>query len=165
MHVMRVFVVRHAIAHERDRKRWPDDSRRPLTAPGKRKFRKAARGLARILPGRVAILSSPWLRARETAAILAAARGGRCIECKELAGNQAPGAMFELLRLRPGMDQVIIGHEPALSRFVAAAIGAGETSIGFRKGGAACVEFRGRILPGRGKLLWHLPPKMLRAIR
>lgn len=163
--MMRVFIVRHAIAHERDRKRWPDDSLRPLTAAGKRKFRKTARGLVRLLPGKAVILTSPWLRARETAAILAAAKGGRSIDCPELAGNEATRAVFELLRLRPGTDQVIVGHEPALSRFVAAALGAGDARITFKKGGAACVEFPGRLVAGRGTLLWHLTPKMLRAMR
>lgn len=163
--MMRVYVVRHAIAHERDRKRWPKDSLRPLTAAGKRKFRKAARGLARQLPDRVAILTSPWLRARETAGILAATHGGRCIECPELAGNESTRAVFELLGLRSGSDQVIIGHEPALSRFIAAAMGAGNARIVMKKGGAACLAFSGRVTPGRGTLVWHLPPKMLRAMR
>ena len=38
-------MVRHAIAFERDRRRWPDDALRPLTPAGKRRFRKAAGGL------------------------------------------------------------------------------------------------------------------------
>ena len=69
--VMDVYLVRHAIAHERNSTRWPDDALRPLTTAGMRKFRKAAAGLARCVPKTAAVFTSPFVRARETAAILA----------------------------------------------------------------------------------------------
>jgi phosphohistidine phosphatase len=162
---MQVFVVRHAVAHERDRKRWPDDRLRPLTAAGNRKFRKAAGGLARLLPRNAVILTSPWLRARETAGILAAAHGGRFVECPELAGSEPTRAVFELLRLHARSALVIVGHEPALGKFVAAALGAGGARIAFKKGGAACLEFARRASPGVATLRWFATPKMLRAAR
>ena len=68
---MKVYLVRHAIAHERNRTRWPKDAARPLTAAGKQKFRKTARGLARLLPKSALLLTSPFVRARDTALILA----------------------------------------------------------------------------------------------
>jgi len=76
---MKVFLVRHAIAHARNRARWPNDALRPLTPAGKRKFRKAARGLATALPTSAALLSSPFVRARQTAELLAAALGRKKI--------------------------------------------------------------------------------------
>jgi phosphohistidine phosphatase len=161
---VKVFLVRHAIAHERNRARWPDDSQRPLTQTGKRRFRKAARGLAPLLPRTGPILTSPYVRARDTAAILSAARGGKIIECPELAAGDATRAVFELLRVRDGAAAMLVGHEPGLSRFMAAALGTGSARFVFKKGGAACLEFRGRVAPGAAALLWMLAPRMLRAL-
>src|ERR1044072_3787814 len=99
--LMQVFLVRHAVAHERNRVRWPNDALRPLTPDGKRKFRKAARGLARWVPKSAALLSSPWVRAGEPAAIRAeVAKHARVIECPELTGDAAVHETFELLRQR-----------------------------------------------------------------
>jgi phosphohistidine phosphatase len=162
---MRIFLLRHAIAHERNRTQWPDDSRRPLTVAGKRKFRKAARGLARLLPKSALLLTSPYVRARETAGILAAVQGGRLIICPELAHGQTMRAVFELLRVRAAAAAVLVGHEPDLSRFLAAAIGAADARISFKKGGAACIKFEKRIAPGAATLQWFMTPRMLRAIR
>jgi phosphohistidine phosphatase len=65
-----IILVRHAIAEPRDRARWPDDRKRPLTPHGRQRFRKAAAGLARWLPEMDLVLASPLTRARQTAAIL-----------------------------------------------------------------------------------------------
>ena len=61
-----VIVLRHAIAFERDRRRWPDDALRPLTPAGKQRFRKAAQGVRDWMPRVDAVLSSPLVRARQT---------------------------------------------------------------------------------------------------
>jgi phosphohistidine phosphatase len=164
---MEVFLVRHAIAHERDRKRWPDDSQRPLTPAGKSKFRKAARGLERWLPRSAVLLSSPYVRARETAAILAKAMGGRkVIECPELASGEPAHKAFELLNRRQERAVVLIGHEPNLSILLSACLHErARLEIEFKKGGAACVGFASRIEPGRATLRWMMPPRVLRAAR
>ena len=67
---MKIYLVRHAAAFERDPDRWPDDSERPLAPEGEEEFRLAARGLARVVPRVDAILSSPYRRAWRTAEIL-----------------------------------------------------------------------------------------------
>ena len=69
---LEVIVVRHAIAFERDRGRWPDDALRPLTPAGKRRFRKAAQGLRSWSPRVDAMPSSPFVRVRQTPARLVA---------------------------------------------------------------------------------------------
>ena len=92
---MKVFLVRHAIAHARSRARWPNDALRPLTPAGKRKFRKAARGLATALPTSAALLSSPFVRARQTAELLAAALGRKkIVEARELASGESAKEVF-----------------------------------------------------------------------
>lgn len=164
---MDVILVRHAIAHERNRKRWPDDSLRPLTPAGREKFRKAARGLAPWLPKAAVILTSPWVRARDTARMLAdAARHEKPIECIELAGDESVKRAFDLLRARKEGTVVLVGHEPYLGQLLSAALG-GERrhlKIEFKKGGAACVAFQRSVAPGQATLCWMLPPRFLRAL-
>jgi phosphohistidine phosphatase len=160
-----VILVRHAIAHERSAARWPDDSQRPLTATGKRKFRKVARGLSKLLPERAPILTSPFVRAAETAAMLAAVYGGRPVQCAELAARQPTRALFELVRMRPGKTAILVGHEPDLSRFLATAIGDERARLAFKKGGAASLVFPNRIAPRAATLEWLIPPRVLRALR
>ena len=164
---MNVYLVRHAIAHERSRVRWPNDARRPLTAAGQRKFREAARGLKRCLPKAVRVLNSPYVRARETAAVLTkVAKLDHPVECPELAANAPTAKAFELLRSRKEAAVVLVGHEPNLSKLLSAALGGDRArlSFEFKKGGAACLHFAKDIAPGRATLIWMIPPRVLRAL-
>jgi phosphohistidine phosphatase len=163
---MRLVLVRHAIAEERDRSRWPRDASRPLTAQGRRKFRIAARGLARLLPASAVVLSSPFVRARQTAELLARAlESAQFVECPELAAGQRLQGIFHLLRARREKHVVIVGHEPDLSALLGACVaGSARFGIEFKKGGAACVEFVGSVQAGRARLLWMLPPRVLRSL-
>jgi phosphohistidine phosphatase len=165
---MKVFLVRHAIAHERNRVRWPNDALRPLTSAGLERFRRAAGGLTKWLPRSARLLTSPYVRARETAAVLAEARGSKKpLECAELASDKPVVQAFELLRSQKGKAVILVGHEPYLSIFLAFALAGQGTrmKIDFKKGGAACIEFTSRIEPGRACLRWFLPPRVLRALR
>ena len=88
---MELLIVRHAIALERDTNRWPDDEERPLSARGLARARKAALGLKALsaAPGRV--LTSPLLRAAQTAAILAQVAGWpKPVACRQLMPGIAP---------------------------------------------------------------------------
>lgn len=164
---MEVFLVRHAIAHERNRTRWPNDALRPLTSAGIKKFRVAARGLAELLPRGSVVLSSPYVRARETAEILVnAMHRAKLVECTELASNESASKAFDLLHTRKEKAVVLVGHEPNCSVFLSAALG-GERSrfkLEFKKGGAACIDFAKKIEPGQATLRWMLPPRVLRAL-
>ena len=164
---MEVFLVRHAIAHERNSKRWPNDALRPLTSAGIRKFRIAARGLAHLLPRGVVVLSSPYVRARETADILVnAMHRAKLVECAELAASESATRTFDLLRARKEKAVVLVGHEPNCSVFLSAALGGGHArlEIEFKKGGAACIGFEKKIAPGQATLRWMMPPRVLRAL-
>jgi len=164
---MKVFLVRHAIAHERNRARWPNDALRPLTPAGRRKFVKAARGLAAVLPRSAALLTSPLVRARDTAGILAKSLGGRnAIECDELASGEPAHKVFTLLRARKERAVILVGHEPNLSTLLSACLHEhAQIKFDFKKGGAVCVEFGSRIQPGRATLRWMLPPRISSTLR
>src|SRR5262245_41820779 len=69
--IFEIYVVRHAIAEMRG-EAWPDDSKRPLSEAGILRMRKNARGLLRLGVEIDVILTSPLVRARQTAEILAA---------------------------------------------------------------------------------------------
>jgi phosphohistidine phosphatase len=164
---MDVYLIRHAIAHERNRKRWPNDALRPLTTAGKQRFRKAARGLASLLPKSAQVFTSPFVRARDTAAILIrVAKLANPVEAEELAASASVRKAFEFLRSRKIAAVVLVGHEPNLSSLLTAAL-AGDRArftLEFKKGGAACLRFEKAVAPGGATLRWMLPPRVLRKV-
>ena len=161
---MHLLLIRHAIAVPRGTPGIPDDDR-PLTARGVRRFRKAARGLARVVARPAVVLTSPLVRARATAE-LAARAWGRVVPTVEpaLAGQSVPAVLTALSAHPAEATVAVVGHEPSLSALLAALLGgtAGER-LTFRKGGAALLALPGRPADG-GRLLWYLPPKLLRAL-
>jgi phosphohistidine phosphatase len=160
-----VVVVRHAIAFERDGRRWPDDALRPLTPEGKRRFRKAARGLRRCMARVDTVLTSPFVRARETAAILEeVAHWPAAHDCDELVPDSPPARLIALLSRRRARRIAVVGHEPHLSAFIAACLTQRERlELELRKGGVAHLLFDQR-LEGGGRLVAFLPPRVLRSV-
>src|SRR5215216_598343 len=69
---MNLYIVRHAIAVERGTPGYDDDSQRPLTDKGRNKMKKIVSGIHRFGIDVDVILTSPYVRARDTAKILAA---------------------------------------------------------------------------------------------
>jgi phosphohistidine phosphatase len=163
---IRVIVIRHGPAEERDPVRWPDDTLRPLTSKGKQQTRRAARGLARVMPPVARIASSAADRAVSTANLVrdALADPPRLETWPELGPGNLPNLLFDRLRRasRANRELALVGHEPTLAEFVGMAIvGDGVSVVHLTKGGAACLEFPGGIRPGSGKLLWLLTRKQL----
>jgi phosphohistidine phosphatase len=161
---MRLLVIRHAIAVPRGTPGIPDDER-PLTARGRRRFRKAARGLARTVGRPDVLLTSPLIRALATAEIAAGA-WGRIKPAVELALAQGnPARVLAALAAQPADATIaVVGHEPYLSGLLATLLGGAEVDrLTFRKGGAALLELPGPPAEG-GRLLWFLPPKLLRRL-
>jgi phosphohistidine phosphatase len=161
---MRLLLVRHASAVPHGTRGVADDDR-ALTPRGRRRFRPAARGLARLLARPGVLLSSPLRRARQTAEILARAWKPLEITIEPvLADGSAEQVDAMLRRHRQHALVVLVGHEPHLSALLAYALGARTpAALTFRKGGAALLEVPGR-LEGRARLVWSLPPKVLRRV-
>lgn len=160
---MRLIVIRHAIAVDRSAD-IPDDAR-PLTKEGQERFRQAARGLARLFPQPDLLLTSPLLRARQTARI--AAKAWRVAVTEEAALDGGTVAELEAaLRRVPAQSTVaLVGHEPQVSELLAHLVGSSQPDrLTFKKGGVAVVD-----LPagpgGAGVLLAVLPPRVLRRTR
>lgn len=165
---MQLLVVRHAIAFERDPRRWPDDVERPLSPEGIARAHKAAAGMQQLAWRPACVLASPLLRARQTAAILTEVSGWpRATECAELAPGVAPEALLASLRRISQSRIAAVGHEPSLSRLLATALAgaAAPRAFHFRKMGAALLSFDGAARAGGARLEWLVPAKVLRAAR
>ena len=166
--MVRVLLIRHAPAFDRDRKRWPDDRQRPLTPEGIVKFRRAAAGLKRLTDPIERVLVSPLTRARETADVLAKVCGWPpAVLAPELAPEGTPAQVLKLIRAQTSAHLALVGHEPNLAELLSVSVaGVGVAlSCELKKGGAACLIFAAEARPGRGCLEWLLTPKALRAIR
>lgn len=166
---MRVLLVRHAIAEDRAvwAERSTDDGLRPLTADGREKMKRAARGLATLEPKIALLATSPLVRARETAEILARAWGGiEPVETPLLGPGGTPEALGAWLgRQRPAGTAVLVGHEPDLGEIAACWLCGREAHfLAFKKGGAALLEFAAAPKEGAGVLQWLLAPAQLRSL-
>lgn len=164
---MDLYLVRHAIAHERDAEQWPDDGKRPLTAEGVERFAEAARGLGRLVPEVDLVLSSPLTRAWQTAELLEQhARWPSPVPCEVLASARAPDEALDAIREHAEVGSAaLVGHEPNLSELAAYLLTGDDAGLAMvmKKGGVALLCFEGTPAPGAASLVWLLPPKVLRA--
>ncbi len=164
---MELLLVRHAIAFERDARRWPQDGERPLSPRGIARAQRAAAGLKRLTERPVRVLSSPLQRTRDTAAILCHyAHWPEAEPCSALLPGSPPEQVLALLARLSAARIALVGHEPDLGELLGACLGAKARGVfAFRKMGVAAVAFRGRPGAGRGRLLWFAAPRLLRAAR
>jgi phosphohistidine phosphatase len=165
---MELLLIRHAIAFERNRRRWPDDGARPLSPAGIKRSRKAAAGLKGLwkIPDR--LLTSPLARARQTAKILTEVAGWPLAEiAPELGPGEGAAAMLTLLGKDRSKRIAIVGHQPDLSALLAASLleENGDLPIEIKKNAVACLSFDGRAGVGRAALKWLATPRMLRGFR
>lgn len=161
---MHLLIIRHAIAVARGTPGIPD-AQRPLTPEGEEKFREAAKGLAGLVDRPDALLTSPWLRAKQTAA-LAAAAWERVVpkETEALAGGSFEQLAAVLDRFPESATVAVVGHEPQVSDLLARLLGSRHADrLTFKKGAAALVEIPGRLADG-GSLVFFLAPKVLRKL-
>src|SRR6185437_4989308 len=143
---MDLLIVRHAIAFERDAKRWPDDLMRPLTSEGTTRARQAAKGLKRLVDRPQRVLTSPLTRAKQTAEILTQFAGWpRALDCPALSPEEPPEAALEALRSQPQKLIAVVGHEPGLGRLIAAGVPGAVQPQAFelKKFGVALLSFNG----------------------
>jgi len=165
---MDLLIVRHAIAFDRDRNRWRDDGERPLSPAGIRRARKAAAGLKKFAPRPQRLLTSPLVRARQTAQILTDVAGWPAARVTpELSPGEPALAILELLSRDRGKLTAVVGHQPDLGHLLGACLlgGGGALPIEMKKNAVACVSFSGRPRAGHAALRWLATPKMLRSLR
>jgi phosphohistidine phosphatase len=160
-----LYLVRHAIAHERGEE-WPDDTKRPLTHEGAAKMRRAVEGLRELDLKIDVVYTSPLVRAIETAELLVSGlkptpelRPLPALVPGGAANKVAEAVTFE----RDARTFALVGHEPSLGELAAWLIGA-RAPLPFRKGGVCRIDFSDQPPNRNGQLIWFVTPKMLRAL-
>jgi phosphohistidine phosphatase len=166
---MELYLLRHGLAVERGTAGFEDDFTRPLTPKGRRQLRKTVGAMKQLTRGVDLILSSPLLRAKQTADIIA----GEWHLKKRLKYSNAlaPGGATSILlrqldREYPAPEKILlVGHEPDLSRLVSLLITGGPLlQMDFKKGGLCKLE-ADKLWAGQCATLdWLLSPRQLRLL-
>ena len=160
-----LYLVRHAIAAERGDE-WPDDSKRPLTERGIARFREVVKGLTELDVAVDEVFTSPLIRAKQTADVLAAGITGK--PSVKLLDALAPGhtaaqVMSQLAKAAKRRRIALVGHEPDLGELSAHLLGA-QRAVPFKKGGVCRIDVESLTSRRAGSLIWFATPKMLRLI-
>jgi len=160
-----LFIVRHAIAAERGPE-WPDDSKRPLTDRGVERFREIVDGFVWLDVQVDVVLTSPLVRAKQTAQQLSAGLPSKppvTIVDALAPGHVPPEMMEQVTRAGRGHHRIaVVGHEPDLGELTAWLLGT-RRAIPLKKGGACRIDLD-TLSARHGTLSWHLPPKALRKL-
>ena len=162
---MELYIVRHGIAIDREDPKCPADPERYLTAAGIEKTKQVAKGVAATGATADLFLSSPYVRAVQTAEIFADAlkfSKTKIGKTQALIPGADPLQMFrELGREKQASCVFCFGHAPQLDEVVAYALGSKHTITALKKAGVALIELK-RISPPSGTLVWLGTPKLLR---
>jgi phosphohistidine phosphatase len=164
--MVRLYLVRHAIAFERDSDKWPDDAKRPLTHKGIARMREVVDGLLDLSVELDLVVTSPLVRAKQTADVILAglADPPDLVVSESMSPNGSPAAVVEVLSHHTKLKNIaLVGHEPALGELGAWLIGA-KNPLPFKKGGVACIEMPTLPIVGPGQLIWLATPRMLRSL-
>ncbi len=155
-----LYFLRHAQAGDRDAWDRPDDER-PLTEKGRRQAERLGGLLAAAGFVPDAVITSPLVRARQTAEIVAGILGA-APRTEPRLGEPLDLATLDAILDDAGSPRrpILVGHDPDFSELVSALVGA---PILMRKGALARVDVERPLGPGAGELRWLLPPDLLRA--
>lgn len=164
---MLVSIFRHGIAVPREDVEGVADAERPLTERGVKRTRAAAKGFKAL--GRVpdAIYTSPYVRARQTAELLALALGRTAPALtitEALLPDAAPDRMLNELTAAGVEQPLCVGHAPHLDVFVAHLLGLVKPVTELGKAGLAVVDVA-NVTPRRGTLVGVYRPGELRSLR
>jgi phosphohistidine phosphatase len=163
---MDLYILRHAIALIREADGGGSDEERPLTDRGAAKLRRVLRGMKALGLSFDRILTSPYLRALQTAEIVAAEMGAprKVEQTLHLAPAGDPRALMALLRSRRG-DQgsvLVVGHEPYLSELISVLIsGATGVAVTMKKAGLCKLTLDTPRYGRCARLEWLLAPAHL----
>jgi phosphohistidine phosphatase len=158
--VIALYLLRHA--HAGDPAKWRgDDAERPLSERGRGQAERVGRLLRGAEEAPDLFITSPKVRAAETAEIVARALKVRVVVDQRLAGFLDGDVLTEiLLDAGPAERPCIVGHDPDFSSVLGEMTGVAYVTM--RKGALARVDFEGtRILPGQGALRFLVPPEIL----
>ena len=164
---MQLYIVRHGIAVDREDPKCPPDPERFLTSEGIEKARQVARGVAEVGVAPDLLLSSPYVRAFQTAELFAVEleySKNKIRKSDLLLPGAEPMQLFRELAKDKDLSAVFLfGHAPHLDDVIATSIGSPHHISSLKKVGVALVELK-RLVPPSGELVWLATPKLLRKI-
>lgn len=158
---MKVYILRHATAEPRSPQ--VTEAKRRLTPEGKQELKVVLRQARQAGVSPQVILTSPWVRAAQTAQMAAKAlRCEKITETKALLPDVPPAQVLQEIRAleKTKADNVMVaGHEPQLSRLAAFLLEA-PVSVDLKKGGMMRIDIEANQGPPRGVLKWMLTPRL-----
>jgi phosphohistidine phosphatase len=162
---MRLYLMRHGIAIDREDPDCPPDPERYLTPKGIQRTRAAARGLRALRVKPAALLTSPYVRAVQSGEIVCEVLG---LDPKQLRTTDALKPEAKPARLadelgRLGGEVICFGHAPHMDEFIAHALKATAPFTAMKKSGAACLDIDS-LAPLRATLFWVLTSRVLRRL-
>jgi phosphohistidine phosphatase len=163
---MQLYLIRHGIAVDREDPNCPPDTQRPLTPKGMKRSHTAALGLLALDVKPSAVLTSPWLRAVQSAEIFCETIGfpsKKIIRTDALKGTSAPSELLRELQSMKAKVVLCFGHEPHLHLVIGHILHTNAKITELKKAGLALLELD-RALPPQGRLLALYPASTLRLL-
>jgi phosphohistidine phosphatase len=161
-----LYLIRHGLAEDQS-DAWPDDAKRPLSEEGTARLRKIARSLERLNVSLDVVLTSPLVRTRQTAEIIAAAFDPQpaIVPVDALAPGGSPQAVLAELEKQVRKTRIgLVGHEPSIGELAAKLIGT-RHPLEFKKGAVCRIDLSALPATGPATLRWFATPGMLRNMR
>jgi phosphohistidine phosphatase len=162
---LELYLIRHGAAAERGDD-FPDDSKRPLTNGGISRLRKEAKALDELGVALDHIITSPLVRTRQTADIIAESLKSKpsVSQSDALAPAGTSSAVIQELAKHMRKGRIaLVGHEPNIGELAGRLIGA-RMPLEFKKGAICRIDFEVFPPKGIGQLRWFVTPRMLREI-
>lgn len=160
-----LYLIRHGVAEDRG-EAWPDDTKRPLTPEGISKLKKSARCLDRVGVSFDLMITSPFMRTRQTADVIAGELQPRplvIVSDALVPGGAYQAAIGDLEKQNRRSRIAIVGHESSIGEFAACLIGA-RHPLEFKKGAICRIDVDQLPPTAPGDLRWFLTPRLLRRL-
>jgi phosphohistidine phosphatase len=161
-----LYLIRHGLAAERG-ENFPDDAKRPLTARGIQRMKRAGKALVALDVMFDVMLASPLVRTRQTAEAVASSfrEPPPIVNAPSLAPGGTHNAIVEELGKQSQRRKkiAIVGHEPGIGELAARLLGL-RKAIDFKKGAICRIDVTALPPTGNGQLKWFLTPRILRKI-
>jgi len=158
---MQLYLIRHAEAVELGQDGVTTDEARPLTEKGRQQCPTLAKALRRLGIRIDVLLTSPLVRARQTAEGITmnwGKSGPPITEAPELAPGGKKRKLLKQVNSLRAEHVGLVGHNPDLSELVGWLLGDKRVGINLEKAGAACIEFESGADKGKGTAVWLVTP-------
>ena len=160
---MKLYLIRHGDPAPLGEGGVTDDAERPLTEAGRKQIQVLGKQLAKHGEKIGLVITSPHLRAKQTAEILletTSKPAPELRECNHLACDGSRKKLVRFLREVQGDCVALVGHQPDLSALAGWLIGSKKAQINLAKAGVACIVGEG-VQKGGGVLVWLLTPEWM----